>query len=49
MFGPGARFEHPVLDKLARDARGVEFMEGTREIQKLGVAQAVVAGRFDGA
>ncbi|MFI0367310.1 acyl-CoA dehydrogenase family protein [Actinomadura sp. 1N219] len=34
-FGPGARLEHPLLDKLARDARGVEFMEGTGNIQKL--------------
>jgi alkylation response protein AidB-like acyl-CoA dehydrogenase len=46
MFGPGARFEHPMLDKLARDARGVEFMEGTREIQRLGVCQALIGGRF---
>ena len=46
MLGPGARFEHPLLDKLARDARGVEFMEGTRDIQRLGVCQALVSGRF---
>jgi acyl-CoA dehydrogenase len=46
MFGPGARFEHLLLDKLARDARGVEFMEGTRDIQRLGVCQALVSGRF---
>lgn len=46
MFGPGARFEHLLLDKLARDALGVEFMEGTREIQRLGVGQAVLSGRF---
>jgi acyl-CoA dehydrogenase len=48
MCGPGARFEHPLLDKLARDARGVEFMEGTRDIQRLGVCQALLSGRFAG-
>jgi acyl-CoA dehydrogenase len=48
MLGPGARFEHPLLDKLARDACGVEFMEGTRDIQRLGVCQALVSGRFGG-
>ncbi|MEU7823707.1 acyl-CoA dehydrogenase family protein [Catellatospora sp. NPDC049133] len=37
MLGPGARFEHPLLDKLARDARAVEYMEGTSTIQRLGV------------
>jgi alkylation response protein AidB-like acyl-CoA dehydrogenase len=35
-FGPGARFEHPLLDKLVRDARGVEYMEGTSDVQRLG-------------
>jgi alkylation response protein AidB-like acyl-CoA dehydrogenase len=34
-FGPGARLDHPVLDKLARDARAVEYMEGTSNIQRL--------------
>lgn len=34
-FGPGARLEHPFLDKLARDARGIEFMEGTTNIQRM--------------
>jgi acyl-CoA dehydrogenase len=49
MLGPGARFEHPLPEKLARDARGVEFMEGTGDIQRLGVCQALLGGRFDGA
>lgn len=47
MLGPHARFEHPWLDKLARDARGVEFMEGTRNVQRLNVCHALTKGRFD--
>ncbi|MFV2102040.1 acyl-CoA dehydrogenase family protein [Micromonospora sp. LOL_024] len=47
ILGPGARFEHPWLDKLARDARGVEFMEGTRNVQRLNVCHALTKGRFD--
>lgn len=45
-FGPGARLEHPLLDKLARDARGVEFMEGTRTIQKLNLFQGLHNGKI---
>ncbi|MFF4235188.1 acyl-CoA dehydrogenase family protein [Actinomadura geliboluensis] len=45
-FGPGARLEHPLLDKLARDARGVEFMEGTADIQKLNLFTGLVQGRL---
>ncbi|MDQ7808807.1 acyl-CoA dehydrogenase family protein [Amycolatopsis sp. A133] len=44
-FGPRARWDHPVLDKLVRDARGVEFMEGAGNIQKLTVFQGLVAGK----
>ncbi|MGQ4383098.1 acyl-CoA dehydrogenase family protein [Streptomyces sp. SAS_270] len=44
-FGPGARVDHPLLDKLARDARGVEFMEGTRTIQKLNLFQGLHTGK----
>ncbi|MEU4522046.1 acyl-CoA dehydrogenase family protein [Amycolatopsis sp. NPDC024027] len=44
-FGPRARWEHPALDKLVRDARGVEFMEGAGNIQKLTVFQGLVAGK----
>jgi acyl-CoA dehydrogenase len=36
-FGTGARLDHPALDKLARDARGVEYMEGTGNVQRLGL------------
>jgi acyl-CoA dehydrogenase len=45
-FGPGARLDHPLLDKLVRDARAVEYMEGTSNIQRLGVFGGVVRGRF---
>ncbi|WP_248294166.1 acyl-CoA dehydrogenase family protein [Actinoplanes sp. TBRC 11911] len=48
LLGPGARLDHPYLDKLARDARGVEFMEGTRHIQRLNASQGVINGRFAG-
>ncbi|SDC50131.1 acyl-CoA dehydrogenase family protein [Streptomyces prasinopilosus] len=34
-FGHGARLDHPLLDKWARDARGVEYLEGTSDIQRL--------------
>ncbi|MGW0506397.1 acyl-CoA dehydrogenase family protein [Micromonospora sp. NPDC003241] len=47
ILGPGSRFAHPWLDKLARDARGVEFMEGTRNVQRLTVCHALTKGRFD--
>ncbi|MFI1418640.1 acyl-CoA dehydrogenase family protein [Streptomyces sp. NPDC020731] len=36
-FPAGARLEHPLLDKLARDARSVEYMEGTTNVQRLGL------------
>ncbi|MFC5186351.1 acyl-CoA dehydrogenase family protein [Actinomadura harenae] len=45
-FGPGARWEHPLLDKYARDARGVEFMEGTSNIQNLTVFQGLSQNRL---
>ncbi|MFI6153062.1 acyl-CoA dehydrogenase family protein [Kitasatospora sp. NPDC051170] len=45
-FGSGARLDHPLLDKLARDARGVEFMEGTRTIQKLNLFQGLHNGKI---
>ena len=44
-FGPGARLEHPLLDKMDRDALGVEFMEGTANIHKLTVFQQLVKDR----
>ncbi len=45
-FGPGARWEHPALDKWIRDARGFEFMEGTSNIQRLNLAQGYLHGRL---
>ncbi|MFD5895313.1 acyl-CoA dehydrogenase family protein [Streptomyces sp. NPDC060366] len=47
MFGPGARWEHPLLDKWARDARAFEFMEGTSNVQRLTLAQGHLNGRLD--
>lgn len=44
-FGPAARVEHPLLDKYARDARGVEFMEGTGFVQRLNLFQGLHTGR----
>lgn len=46
-FGPGARLDHPLLDKLCRDARGVEFMEGTGNMQKLNLFQGLLKGKLD--
>jgi alkylation response protein AidB-like acyl-CoA dehydrogenase len=44
-FGTGARLENPLLDKLARDARGLEFMEGTGHVHRLLVSHHVIRGR----
>ncbi|MFE7524844.1 acyl-CoA dehydrogenase family protein [Kitasatospora sp. NPDC057542] len=44
-FGPAARVRHPVLEKLARDARGIEFMEGTGNIQRLSIFNRIAKGR----
>jgi alkylation response protein AidB-like acyl-CoA dehydrogenase len=46
-FGAGARLDHPLLDKLARDARGTEFMEGTGNVQKLAVYHHLARRRRD--
>jgi len=46
LLGPGARWEHPILDKLVRDARAFEFMEGTGNIQRLTLAQGYLQGRL---
>jgi acyl-CoA dehydrogenase len=43
LLGPSARTEIPMLDKLLRDARGIEFMEGTRNIQWLNLLPALRA------
>ncbi len=44
LLGPGARLEHPRLEKLARDARALELMEGTGNVQRLGLANAYARG-----
>ncbi|KAF4406771.1 MULTISPECIES: acyl-CoA dehydrogenase family protein [Streptomyces] len=46
-FGPGARFDHPLLDKLARDARAMEFLEGTGHMQRLNLFQGYQSSKFD--
>ncbi|KXK58492.1 acyl-CoA dehydrogenase [Micromonospora rosaria] len=46
LLGPGARWDHPLLDKLVRDARAFEFMEGTGNIQRLTLAQGYLQGRL---
>ncbi|MEV0677487.1 acyl-CoA dehydrogenase family protein [Actinosynnema sp. NPDC050436] len=46
-FGVGARFDHPHLDKLVRDARGLEFIEGTSNMQKLNLFQGLFTGKLD--
>ncbi|MCP3768073.1 MULTISPECIES: acyl-CoA dehydrogenase family protein [unclassified Streptomyces] len=46
LFGPGARWDHPLLDKWVRDARAFEFMEGTGNIQRQVLAQGYLHGRL---
>jgi alkylation response protein AidB-like acyl-CoA dehydrogenase len=46
-FGPGARAEHPLLDKFVRDARSMEFLEGTTNMQRLTVFQSLQTGKLD--
>ncbi|AZM49983.1 acyl-CoA dehydrogenase [Streptomyces sp. WAC 06738] len=46
LLGPGARLEHPLLDKLHRDARAFEFMEGTGTVQRLNLALGHRKGRI---
>ncbi|WP_238011743.1 acyl-CoA dehydrogenase family protein [Dactylosporangium sp. AC04546] len=45
-LGPGAVFDHPLLEKLARDARGIEFMEGAGNVQRLAVFGALQRGQL---
>lgn len=46
-FGSGARLAHPLLDKLVRDARGMEFIEGTANMQRLNLFQSLLTGKLD--
>ncbi|MEF9906112.1 MMPL family transporter [Streptomyces sp. P9-A2] len=48
LLGPAARANHPELDKLVRDARGAEFMEGTRNIQHLNLFQGLLTNELEG-
>ncbi|KUN00459.1 hypothetical protein AQI95_34760 [Streptomyces yokosukanensis] len=41
LLGPAARLEHPLLDKWARDAFGIECMEGTSHVQAMTVFSAL--------
>lgn len=45
-FGPAARYEHPFLEKLARDVRGIELMEGAGNIQRLSLFNLLLRGRL---
>lgn len=45
-LGPAARLEHPLIDKWDGDIRGIEFMEGTSDIQRQTIAQGWIAGRL---
>ncbi|KJK56570.1 acyl-CoA dehydrogenase family protein [Saccharothrix sp. ST-888] len=46
LLGPAALLEDPLLNRLYRDARAFEFMEGTGHIQRLAVFQGVLKGTF---
>ncbi|XVS68082.1 acyl-CoA dehydrogenase family protein [Actinosynnema sp. CA-299493] len=48
LLGPASLLTDPLLDKLYRDARGFEFMEGTGNIQRLAVFQGVLNGGYPG-
>ncbi|KLL12200.1 MULTISPECIES: acyl-CoA dehydrogenase family protein [Protofrankia] len=47
LLGAGARLEHPLLDKLVRDAKSMEFIEGTTHMQKLTIFQGLLSGKVD--
>jgi acyl-CoA dehydrogenase len=46
LLGPGARFDHPMLDKFNRDAIGFEFMEGMTDIQRQNIARGYLTNQF---
>jgi alkylation response protein AidB-like acyl-CoA dehydrogenase len=46
LLGPGSLLTDPWLDKLYRDARAFEFMEGTGHIHRLAVFHGVLKGTF---
>jgi alkylation response protein AidB-like acyl-CoA dehydrogenase len=46
LLGPASLVEHPWLEKVTRDARAFEFMEGTSHIHRSGVFHGLVRGAF---
>jgi alkylation response protein AidB-like acyl-CoA dehydrogenase len=46
LLGPGARDRFPVLDRAVRAARGLEFMEGARNVQALTAFRGLDAGHL---
>jgi alkylation response protein AidB-like acyl-CoA dehydrogenase len=46
LLGPASLVEHPWLEKIYRDARGFEFMEGTGNIHRRGVFQGLIRDSF---
>ncbi|MBS2532719.1 acyl-CoA dehydrogenase [Catenulispora sp. NF23] len=46
LLGPASLVEHPWLEKVYRDARAFEFMEGTGGIHRLSVFQGLIKGDF---
>jgi alkylation response protein AidB-like acyl-CoA dehydrogenase len=46
LLGPASLIEHPWLEKITRDARAFEFMEGTSHIHRSGVFHGLVRGGF---
>lgn len=46
LFGEGAFFEHPYLNKWFRDAFAFENMEGTSNILKLNIFQSYMNGKI---
>lgn len=43
-LGPACLLRHPLLEKWTRDAQGLEFMEGTSNVQRLHVADGYLRG-----
>jgi alkylation response protein AidB-like acyl-CoA dehydrogenase len=46
LLGPASLIEHPWLDKMYRDVRAFEFMEGTGNIHRRGVFQGLLRDDF---
>lgn len=46
LLGPASLVEHPWLEKVYRDARAFEFMEGTANVHRRGVFQGLLRSGF---